>query len=234
MSFEVESPKENVNEYLREVYGFGLAYFEFSLKNITSFYSLIELKKNKPLFEEEINVLETEKRLLIERIDDFLIKVNLWDDIKYNQLEGAILTPDRKVSYIKSHFGLDIHFEKIDNKLNLHKKRVSLLGGFHIETEDKYKRIESQTLIALVWYLAFQFGDNTKSHKFQDIAKLMNWFFHNEVEDMMNLFSEPIEMDASAIKNDYERYIQNPNEIQRIYHDLAFSIYGESFSDIEE
>jgi hypothetical protein len=234
MSFEIEDPREHVDEYLRTKYGFGLSYFEFSLKNITSFYSLIELKKNKPLFEEEINILETEKRLLIERIDDFLIKVNLWDDIKHNQLEGAILTSDRKVSYIKSNFGLDIYFEKIDEKLKSYKKRVVLLRSFQIETEEKHKRIEPQTLIALVWYLAVQFGENTKSQKFEDVAKLMNWFFHNEIEDMMNLFREPIEMDASAIKNDYERYIQNPNEIQRIYHDLAFSIYGESFSDIEE
>jgi len=103
-----------------------------------------------------------------------------------------------------------------------------------MQTEERKKRIKPQTLIALVWYLAVQFGNNTKSHKFQDVAKLMNWFFYNEVEDMMNLFSNPIEIDASAVKNDYERYIQNPNEIQKIYNDLAFSIYSESFFDSDE
>ena len=234
MSFEIETQKDDVNKYLREMYGYNLSYFEYSLRNILAFYNLIKLKKRAPFFRERIRILETEKRLVIERIDDFLTKVELWDEIKHIQLEGATLTQERKISYIKSNFGLNPHFDRIDKKLKFHKRRVALLNGFQIETEEKKKRITPQTLIALVWYLAFQLGNGTKSQKFQDVAKLMNWFAYHEIEDFMNLFDEPIEVYASAAKNDYERYIQNPNELRKIYKDLAFSIYSESFSDIEE
>jgi len=87
MSFEVESQRDDVDEYLREVYGSGLTNFEFSLRNIMAFYSLIDLKQKETLFRERINVLETEKILLIENIDDFLTKTKLWDEIKKNQID---------------------------------------------------------------------------------------------------------------------------------------------------
>ena len=113
---------------------------------------------------------------MIENIDNFLTKTKLWDKIKKNQLKGAILTHERKASYIKSSF--------IDEKIKFYKRRIAILRSFPMKTEERKKRIKPQTLIALVWYLAVQFGDNTKSQKFEDVALLMNWFFYNEGEEM--------------------------------------------------
>ena len=79
MSFTKESSEQEVSQYLRETYDHDLSHFEFSLRNIKTFFDLIKLKKKRAQFQQKIDDLESEKRKVIEHIDDFLSYSGLCD-----------------------------------------------------------------------------------------------------------------------------------------------------------
>ncbi|TET70220.1 MAG: hypothetical protein E3J56_08430, partial [Candidatus Aminicenantes bacterium] len=219
MSFTKESGEQEVSQYLRETYGYDLSHFEFSLRNIKTFFDLIELKKKRAQFQQKIDDLESEKRKVIEHIDDFLSNSGLWDEI---QTESNVWTNENKVTYIKEEFCLNQFFEKIDDKVRSLQKKIILLDGFEMETEDKKKRVQHKTLISLVWFYSMFKGEVTNTQKFKDIGELLSWFSDNKPEFMDELFGEKIELDIPAIKATYDRYINNPTDDQKVYQELAY------------
>jgi len=231
VSFTRESNEEEVNQYLGETYGFDLSHFELGLRNIKTFFDLVETKKKKIKFRKKIDDLESEKRKVTEHIDDFLSNSDLWNEI---QSEGTPWTHERKVSYIKEEFRLNNVFEKVEKNVRSYQKKLTLLNGFRIETEEKKKRIQHQTLISLVWFYSMFKGEVTNTQKFKDISVLLDWFSEKKSELMVELFGEKIELDDSAIKANYDRYINNPNEHQKVYQELARSICAETLSPVDE
>jgi hypothetical protein len=231
MSFSRNDREDVVNQELNNTYGFGLPYFELGLKNIKTWFDFIKIKKKKAKFEKMIDDLESEKRKLIEHIDDFLSKSKLWDEI---QSEDSLWLHERKVSYIKDEFNLSHFFEKIDKNIRSYRKKIEIVDGFHIETEEKKKRVQQQTLISLIWYLSMFKGAITNTQKFRDIRELLFWLTENKTELMEELFGEQIHLDESVIKANYDRYINNPSESQKIYKDIAESICAESLFPVDE
>lgn len=231
MSFNVKSPKHEVDQYLVDTYGYGLSYFRNSLENIASFYEALKLKKRERKLKAEIQFLEEKKTWLVECIDKFLMDTKLWDDIKQNHFGGSTLTQNRKISFIKSKFRLNNFFNDIDEKHKPLKKRLNLLQHFHVKTSDKKKRIKPHTLVTLVWYLAFSNKKKvSNATKFNDISFLIAWFIHNEYSQIEKLVPSSYVSQSYIIKNDYTRYIQNPRGTRNVYKDLALTICAESFS----
>ena len=102
-----------------------------------------------------------------------------------------------------------------------------------METEDKKKRVQHKTLISLVWFYSMFKGEVTNTQKFKDISELLSWFSDNKPEFMDELFGKKIELDVQAIKADYDRYINNPTDDQKVYQELAYSISAETFSPVD-
>ena len=155
----------------------------------------------------------------------------LWDEI---QTESNVWTNENKVTYIKEEFCLNQFFEKIDDKVCSLQKKIMLLDGFEMETEDKKKRVQHKTLISLVWFYSMFKGEVTNTQKFKDISVLLDWFSEKKSELMVDLFRKKIKLNVPAIKADYDRYINNPNEHQKVYQELAYSISAETLSPVDE
>jgi len=231
MSFAKESSEQEVSQYLREIYGYDLPHFEFSLRNIMTFFDLIEMKKKRTEFRKKIDDLELEKRKIIKHINYFLTQTGLWNEIQFPDNPWP---NERKVLYIKEEFGLNQFFEKIDDKVRSLQKKIILLDGFEMETEDKKKRVQHKTLISLVWFYSMFKGEVTNTQKFKDISVLLDWFSEKKSELMVELFGKKIELDVPAIKADYDRYINNPTDDQKVYQELAYSISAESLFPVDE
>lgn len=234
MSFNQDSTEKEVNQHLRDNYERDLSFYEYSLRNISSFYKGVELKKRKSQLQKKINELQSKKRLIIKKIYDFLTRAELWNEINENLSNRTLDSTQDKEEYIIDNFNLDNLFDIIDSKKSPYRRKINLLNGFILKTADKKKRIKPHTLIVLVWLFAFQFGRTTKTQKFEDVRKLLEWFLENRNELIVELFGELKEVDEETVKSDYERYIQNPNARQKIYNDLARDLYNESFSDVED
>lgn len=231
MDFSKFSDEEEANQHLRDTYGFDLSHFELGLRNIKTFFDLIETKKKRTEFRKKIDDLELEKRKIIKHINYFLTQTGLWNEIQFPDNPWP---RERKVSYIKEEFGLNQFFEKIDDKVRSLQKKIILLDGFEMETEDKKKRVQHKTLISLVWFYSMFKGEVTNTQKFKDISVLFDWFSEKKSELMVELFGKKIELDVPAIKADYDRYINNPTDDQKIYQELAYSISAETFSPVDE
>ena len=208
-----------------------MSHFELGLRNIKTFFDLIETKKKRTEFRKKIDDLELEKRKIIKHIIYFFTQTGLWNEV---QPPDNPWSRERKVLYIKEEFGLNQFFEKIDDKVRSLQKKIILLDGFEMETEDKKKRVQHKTLISLVWFYSMFKGEVTNTQKFRDISVLLDWFSENKSELMVELFGKTVNLDDSAIKAKYDRYINSPSEGLKIYQELALSICADTLSPVDE
>lgn len=233
MSFDRESERKDVNQYLKKVYKIGLRDFEFDLRNIKVFFDLVKLKKRKVQYQAKIRGLEVYKRKVVAKIIEFLHNADLWKEIKEVNSGKNVSTDEGIASYIKRNFGLTPYFERIDANIRFYKRAIILLDGYRVETEEKRKRIRYPTLISLVWFYSMFRGKATNTQKFRDIAKLLDWLSANKPKLMNELFGEQVSLDDPAVKANYDRYIKNPTRNREVYRDIAMSIHCERFSPVD-
>lgn len=231
--YDGRSPAEDVNHYLQETYGYSLIQFENSLHCIHTYYKLISRKRSVSDIRNNIAYLESSKEELANKINEFLTKSESWGWIKKNIPDIAELTEEQKVDFIRTKFHLHHYFDFASLRINQLRRIIFVIESVHFHTEDKRKRIQIETAIALVWIQAFKEREIPLEKSFIETRNLLRWFSRNRRELLRELSDLQIYKSKDAIRRDYERYIQTPGEGNLIYKELAELLYSQCFCNID-
>jgi hypothetical protein len=96
------------------------------------------------------------------------------------------------------------------------------------------KLIQPHTIAILVWMIAMQRGDDKRYEKCETVITLLEWLSeHRRALLKRTIGQEKKYLTPGAVRRDYERYISKPSKKTKVYSELAFLIYVESFSEQE-
>lgn len=233
VEYNERSPEDEVNRYLNEKYEYSLMQFENSLHGIHTYYELISRKRSISEIRNNIEYLESSKEELVNKIKEILTKSKSWRWIKNNFPDIAEWTDEQKADFIRTKFQLHHYFEFTDLRINQLSRIINLITHIHFHAEDKRKRVQPETVIVLVWILAFKNSGLTINQSFTETRALLKWFFKNRKELLRELSDLQIYKSKDAIRHDYERYIQTPGEANKEYKEMAELLYSQCFCNID-
>jgi len=233
VGFDENSSATKVNEALKP-YGFDLKNVEYILREVKATYSLTNWHRNIPQLEREISQLSSMKERLVKLVDDFIKASKRWEKLQPKLFHKTSSTKKKEIVSIEKELGLESFFEKIDRKVNHLKKSILLSKNLSSRIAGEKKLVSPHTIVILVWVIAMQHEHGKRSEIFEVVVTLLEWLSkHRRVLLMETIGQERKYLTPDAIRRDYERYISNPSEKMKVYSELAFSIYAESFSEQE-
>lgn len=215
MNFNMNSNDQKLDRSLKEKYGYGFDTFSFLLRNVKAFFELLAKQRSIKTFEDKIQKLETLKTHIFKKLNEYLKTSESQEEIE----DDAIM----------EQFNLAPFFKIIDQKIKNLEKIANLLRSLNIATGKQKRIMQPHTMVALVWILAMREKGRKLYEIFKDTQILLKRI--SKKEEFKNYFEREINISTDIIRRDYERYIKNPNDKQKIYCEIAFSIYADSLSD---
>jgi len=231
MSFDEKSSAKELNDELVARFDFGLANLENSLSYVQTTYNLIGFRKRVQELELACRRFEALKRRLLKQVDDFLEISGRWKRIMTRHNTEREWRRDDKYNFIKEEFHLNELFQKIDQEIKDLNRRIHIINSVRLPTAEKRKRIQPYTLIMLVWLQALSLGCTKPAERYRVAYKLLAWFIENRNDLFTGSISKLKDLDAASIRHDYERYIQMPNDSQKVYQEWAQQIYIDTFCE---
>jgi hypothetical protein len=222
---------EEKNRYLENNYRYSLTQFENSLLAIKTYYKLISRKKGIPEIRRRIDYLQSSKESLVRKIDGFLTKSRSWEWIKHNFASLGELTEEQRANFVRSKFHLNYYYKFVDIRIEQLNRLISFATSINFHTENMRKRVRPETMIILVWTLAFRNHGANGKKSYRETKDLWAWFRKNKGGLLSELFGQPIDIGLDTIRRDFERYIQNPLRGKEVYGELAKSLCSQSFGD---
>jgi hypothetical protein len=219
--------------HLANSYSYSLVQFEQSLKVIKTYYQLIGRKRASDKIMRHIRYLTSSKEALVRKIDEFFTKSESWGWIKNSYRGLAQLTDERKANFIKSKFSLFRYDKFVDERIGQLNRIVSLLSGRELYTVEKRKRVQPQTMLILVWILAFRHAGASNRKSVRETYRLVGWFSANRQPLLREFCNQTIHLGENAFRRYSERYIVNPKPSTRVYAEMAELLYTYSFLDYE-
>jgi hypothetical protein len=232
VGFNENSTVATVNRDLAK-YDFELKNLEHSLREVKAIYSLANMQRNIPRLKTEIRQLISLKREVVRSVDDFMKASKRWKKAQRKSRHKGSWVERKKANFIKKDFKLEGFFEEIDRKVNHLKKNIRLFKKLRYRIAKDRKLVEPHTVIILVWTIALRCNRDNRSEKFKVVVSLLEWFSkHRKALLLESIGQERKYLTPEAVRRDYERYIANPSRKMRVYSELAYSIYAESFSEL--
>jgi hypothetical protein len=225
----ISSSYEEVDEFLKKKYGYGLWYFIYSLYDIAVLMKLRDLKKeiNELLY--RAKKLEIAKRKIIENVDQFLIDTNTWEGIKRNYPDLNIKwTTEKRERFIISDFNLNKFFRSINEQIEKINKRIKFLELYTTQAPDT--RIKPRNFIILVWSKVMIEKENEENIDFINISALLNWFSVNKNWSSFFKSTELISFETPELT--YSKYIKYAKN--KKYEKLSTLEYILCFPDVAE
>ncbi len=234
VGFAKNSSTAKVKKVLKSKYGFELKNVEYSLREVMASFSLANKERYTPHLEREISQLSSIRKRLIKLLDNFMKKNKRWEELQLEFQHEPPWTEEEKIVFFKKEFGLKSFFEKIDRKVNHLKKNVLLFSNLKMRIAGEKKLIQPHTIAILVWMIAMQRGDDKRYEKCETVITLLEWLSeHRRALLKRTIGQEKKYLTPGAVRRDYERYISKPSKKTKVYSELAFLIYVESFSEQE-
>ena len=226
---DINSTDKEIDEFLKEKYGYGLWEFSHSLYTIVHLYGLRDLKKEIKTLQEKINKYTSAKRKLIENIDQFLIDTDIWKVMKkIHPDENIKWTTNHRKKFIMKHFSLNPYFDTVNELIESIKRRIKYLEI--VGYKGIILRIEPRNLIILVWSFAMKKGEKEEDIDFKNIQILLNLF--SERKGWRNYFKKTELISEKTPELTHNKYIKYAKD--KKYKDFAFLIYFLCFEDITE
>ena len=226
---DINSTDKEIDEFLKEKYGYGLWEFIHSLYTIVHLYGLRDLKREIKTLQEKINKYTSAKRKLNENSDQFLIDTDIWKVIKkIHPDENIKFTTNYRKKFIMKHFNLNPYFDTVNELIGSTKRRIKYLEI--VGYKGIILRIKPRNLIILVWSFAMKKGEKEEDIDFKNIQILLNLF--SGKKGWRNYFKKPELISEKTPELTYNKYIKYPKD--KKYKDFAFCIYFLCFEDITE
>jgi len=226
----INSSHQEVDEFLKEKYGYGIWHFIYSLYWAATLYKLHNLKKEIALLEARVRKLKAAKARLIENIDQFLKDADIWEGIKRGYPElGIKWTPDNREKFIVSNFQLVRFLKIIDDRIEKINRRIGFLQ-IYTKFPGKRLRITPRNLIILIWSKVMLKEGNKEKIDFENVAILLNWFSLNK--NWADMFKTTKLVSSETPRLTYHKYIKFAKNEK--YDLLSTYLYIESFPDISE
>ena len=243
IGYNDRSLEEAVIHHLERISGPSLTQFENFIKNIHTYYKLIGRKRSTTKTGQIIELLESSKEDLVNRIAGYLKRSDSWRWIKNTYIEPddieEYIDPDEQIEldeetkreFIRTNFHLQYYFDFVDRRIAQLNRTIRLIKSVDFHTEDKQKRVQPHTMAVLVWLTAFKdFGLSDKKSCGETRA-LWKWFSRNRKQLLEKNIGYQISIRLDAITRDFERYILNPNDATRPYKEMAEELYSYTFHE---
>jgi len=147
----INSSYQEVDEFLKKRYGYGIWNFIYSLYWVAALYKLYDLRGEIALLKDKVHKLKSAKTRLIENIDQFLSDTDLWKIIKRSYPDLNIRwTPDKREKFIASNFNVDRFFKIVEGYTERINNRIKYLE-IYTRFPGRKLRISPRNLIILIW-----------------------------------------------------------------------------------
>lgn len=224
-------PREDLDSFLQEHYGYGVWEFEFSILNIyTIYFEKNRLKLNK-FIEKRIEELYSLKEKVAEILNDYLLSVKFFNREKFdNTIEEDTKidkwTTDNIRKFIIKSFRLEPFIFTIDNLIRLYDwqirpspyEEISFLGFFP-------PNIKPLNLIILHWSNALKRGEKKD---WINMEQLLLWFNKRMKEyELIDLYDFAFENipPPETLRLIWNKYKKNPYNLLATWNfDLFFNL----------
>ncbi len=229
-NISVKSSQKEIDEFLKERYGYGMWNFIYSLFWVAALYNLDNLREEIKLLKDKVNKLKSAKTKLIENIDQFLMDTDILKGIKKGYPELEIKwTPKNREKFITSNFNLDQFFKIVDDRIEKINQRIKFFEIYSIFSAKKL-RITPRNFIILVWSHVMIKSEKEDDIDFKNISLLLNWLSLNK--NWSSLFKSTKSVSQKTPELTYNKYIKFSKN--KDYQSLSTCLYIDCFIDISD
>lgn len=229
-NINLDSSMEEVDEFLKDRYGYGIWNFIYSLYWVAATYNMRDISKEIDLLKTKARRLKTAKNRLLENIDHFLIDTDIWKIIKRSYPDLNIKwTAVKREKFIADNFNIDNFFKIVDDYTKKLNNRIKFLDLYCRIPAGKL-RIKPRNLVILVWSHVMREQKKEDTIEFENISMLLNWFSLNK--NFADFFKSTKLISPRTPELTYNKYIKFAKDEE--YNSLSFYLYIDFFPDISE
>jgi len=226
----INSSHRDVDEFLKERYGYGIWNFIYSLYWVAALYKLHDLRGEIALLKAKVYKLKSAKTRLIENIDQFLIDTDIWDGITKGYPDLNIKwKPSKREKFIARGFNINQFYKIVDDRIEKINRRIKFLE-IYSRIPAKKLRILPRNLIILIWSQIMVEEGNEEKIDFENIGVLLNWFSLNK--NWAGFFKSTKLVSPKTPELAYNKYIKFAKDEE--YHNISLYLYVTCFPDIAE
>jgi hypothetical protein len=229
-NISVKSSQKEIDEFLKERYGYGIWNFIYCMYWVATLYNLDKSREEINLLKDKANKLESAKVRLVENIDQFLIDTDIWKGIKRGYPEQEIKwTPKNREKFITKNFNLSRFFKIIDDRIEKINQRIKFLE-IYSKFSAKKLRITPRNFVILIWSHVMVKSEKEGDIDFKNISVLLNWFSRNK--NWRSFFKSTQSISPKTPELTYNKYIKFSKN--KDYHSLSTCLYIDCFIDISD